>query len=380
MPSSKGLSPFAAVMLAACLAACGGEEAEPAQQADEAHPVVFEPAAEVVLPRVGSAPAEVLSSNESELSADISARVEAVVEDVGSTVEEGELLLRLDDRDYRLALEQAGARAAAAQARLDLANSRLSRARELLAERFVSEDEVQALQAERDSAAAELRGARADRAVAERNVAKTRITAPFDGAVVERFAQVGTLAAAGTPLLRMVASEGLEVEASVQAADAAGFAAASGHVFEHAGEEYPVTLLRMVGVVDRTARTQVARLGFDGLAAPVGSAGTLRWEAPGQRLPPDLLVLREGTHGFFVVDADVARFVPVPEAQPGRAFQVELAPDTRVIVRGQQALEDGDPVREAARDEEPGVGSGDAPAADAGETRPADATGGGAGD
>lgn len=358
------------VALSLALAACGDEAPPQRAPADAAKPVVTEPAAERVLPRIGSAPAEVRSANESELSADVTARVDEVVADVGSTVEEGDTLLRLDARDYRLALEQAEARAAAAQARLDLATQRLARARELVREQFVSEDEVQALQAERDAAAAELRVARADRAVAARNVAKTRIVAPFDGVVVERFAQVGTLAAAGTPLLRVVQSEGIELEASIQASEAAGFAAASERVFEQGGRRYEVRLLRMAPVVERAARTQVARLAFVDEPAPVGSAGTLRWRAPGQSLPPDLLVRRDGVPGYFIVEQGRARFIEVPDAESGRAFDVDVAPDARLVVSGQQALVEGDAVRDAASVPGAAASPAESPAerpADAGE-------------
>ncbi|MDQ3270095.1 MAG: HlyD family efflux transporter periplasmic adaptor subunit, partial [Pseudomonadota bacterium] len=169
--------------------------------------------------------------------------------------------------------------------------------------------------------------------------------APFDGVVVERFAQVGTLAPAGSPLLRMVQTEGIELQASVQASDAAGLADATQLRFEHAGRHYPVRLLRLGSVVERGARTQVARLAFGDEPAPVGSAGTLAWKAPGQRLPPDLMVSRGGANGFFVVEQGRARFRPAPDARTGRAFDVEIAPDTLLVVEGQQALTDGDAVQ-----------------------------------
>ena len=369
-PIGLRLLVWPALLLA--LAACGGEAPEQRSAEDAARPVAVARAAEHVLPRVGTAPAEVRSANESELSADVTARVDTVVAEVGSTVARGETLLRLDDRDYRLALEQTAARVAAAQARLALATRRLARARQLLEGQYVSQDEVQALQAERDTATAELRVARADRAVAARSVAKTRIVAPFDGVVVERLAQVGTLAAAGTPLLRMVQSEGIELEAAVQSGDSAAFAAATEYVFEHGGQHYPVRLLRMAAVVERAARTQVARLAFVGDPAPVGSAGTLRWRAPGQRLPPDLLVRRDGTSGYFVVDQGRARFIAVPDAQTGRAFDVEVAPDAQLVVAGQQALSDGDAVRPVAEAAVAGDGAalGDTPPREAGESAP----------
>lgn len=194
----------ALLLLALVLGACGGNDTG-AEEQDGAPPRVrTQPVTEVLQPRPGTAPATVRAPNRSDLSTDVSARVARVVVDVGGTVAAGELLLALDDTDFRLALAQAQARVGSAQARVGLAEQRLERAQRLREQRFVSEDEVLALATEAEAAQAELRIARADRDVAARNVEKCRITAPFDGVVVERMAQVGTLAAAGTPLLRLV--------------------------------------------------------------------------------------------------------------------------------------------------------------------------------
>ncbi len=114
--------------VAVLLAACGGSE-EAAPEADPRKPVQVAAAGEVVLPLQGTAPAQVVSGNASQLSSDVSARVAEVHADVGSTVAAGAPILSLDDADYRLAQAQADARLAAARASLDLAEQRLRRAR-----------------------------------------------------------------------------------------------------------------------------------------------------------------------------------------------------------------------------------------------------------
>src|SRR5690606_5367498 len=110
------------------------------------------------------------------------------------------------------------------------------------------------------------------------------------------------------------------------------------------GQEYPLRLLRLSPLVDPAARSQLARFGFIDRTAPAGSSGSLRFVTPGARLPPDLQVRRDEQRGVFRVEAGVARFVPVPGAQPGRSFEVDLPTDALIVVRGQQGLQDGDPV------------------------------------
>ena len=88
-----------------------------------------------------------------------------------------------------------------------LASQRLERARSLAAQRFVSEDEVAALQTEAQAATADADMAEADRRVAARNVEKCRITAPFDGVVSEFNVAVGDQVTDGA-VLAVVKAEG----------------------------------------------------------------------------------------------------------------------------------------------------------------------------
>jgi RND family efflux transporter MFP subunit len=340
------------MMLGLTLAACGEDAPAPAAP-PAAKAVGLAPASAVVLPLRATAPAQVVSGNASELSADVSARVARVHADVGSTVQAGGLILALDPADYRLALAQAQAQLASARANANLLEQRVRRAEALVEQRFVSEDELLALRSERDAARAQVDIATANRQVAARNVEKTRITAPFDGVVVERFAQVGTLAAAGSPLLRFVQVGGLEVQADVQTSDAQSLRLATRIVLQTRDGEHPLRLLRLAPVVDPGARSQVARLDFEGSPAVAGTSGTLAWTSPGQRLPANLLVKREQALGYFIARDGRAAFVPVPGAQQGRAFDVRLEPDVSLVVRGQNALEHGDQVRAAPEGGEP---------------------------
>src|SRR5690606_23013955 len=118
------------------------------------------------------------------------------------------------------------------------------------------------------------------RRIAARTVEKARLLAPFNGAVVERHAQVGALATPGTPLMRLIDTSAPEVQAALQVDDAAGITQAQDVVFESQGKRWPMSLLRLSGVADAASRTQIARFGFSGEPAPAGLAGVLRWRGP----------------------------------------------------------------------------------------------------
>ncbi len=326
--------------LPAGLLLCSIALAQPAAPVE----VGVRPLREVALPDRGTAPASVIAPNDSRIAAEVTAKVARVHAEVSGTVKAGQLLLELDDADYRLALAQADAQVTSARARVALAEQRLQQAQALRKKQFVSDDAVLELKTGVQAAEADLDVAQAQRAVAARNVEKCRIVAPFAGAVLERQAQVGAMATPGATLLRLVDLSPPEIEAQVQASQADELPRATEIAFENQGKPYPARLLRLSPVVDVAARTRVARLAFAGPVAPAGSSGTLRWLTPGVLLPPELLVKREQALGAFVVENGRARFVPAPAAQEGRPFAVVLPPETPVVVRGQQGLTDGQPV------------------------------------
>lgn len=307
--------------------------------------VATQPWAEVAVLPEREASAQAVTLNESRIAAEIAGRIEAIPAQAGSRLARGAVLARIDCRDHELAASRAGAASQAAAARLALAEQQLERARELEAKGFFSaealasrETEVQVLRAENERARAELASAR-------RSVDKCVVRAPFAAIVRERLADVGELAAPGTPLAVLLDAERLEVSAQVQARDARSLGAAAEIFFEGEGGRRKLALLRISPAIDPQSRTVEARLRFTGAAAPPGAAGRIVWRDAQPHAPAGLLVRRGAMLGVFIDDDGTARFRPVPGAQEGRPAPLELAPHTRVVVSGQLALEDGQKLR-----------------------------------
>jgi membrane fusion protein, multidrug efflux system len=190
----------------------------------------------------------------------------------------GDLLLKLDDRDYRAQLARteaniAARRAALAnvdatrrmrvsmldQARADLAAAMaervrakydIDRYRTLSNDRFASrqrfeqadadhekaragerkaqaaleaaERQLEIVDAQREQAAADLDQANADRDLARLNLGYTEIRSPIDGVVGNRSARVGAYATVGAQLLAIVPAHGLWVDANFKESQLAG--------------------------------------------------------------------------------------------------------------------------------------------------------------
>ncbi len=309
--------------------------------------VTVQPFSEIAIFLDRQAAASVASLNGGILAAEVSARVVAAPALPGQTVAAGELLVQLDDAEYQINLSSAEARLSVAEAALDMAKIRAERARRLAPEQFVSEDQLLEAETNLRLAEAEKAAALAERARAELLLARTRITAPFAGVVTQRLVSLGTLAAPGTPLLELLASKGLEVNAMIPPAQAEGLKQAESVVFESGEREWAVQLARLAPVVDPASRAQQARLVFSGEGAPPGTEGRIRWTDPRRALPGDYVVQRNQRLGVLLLSSQrgEAEFLPLPGADAGRPYLAhQLDADTLLIAEGRRRLQPGDAV------------------------------------
>jgi RND family efflux transporter MFP subunit len=150
---------------------------------------------------------------ESELIPEVSGRVidisKAMVS--GGFFLQGDVLLEIDPLDYEESLEQA--RASLASARSELANARKTHERQLDLAKKQSTSESQRDDAlnRMQLAQAALQQASAGLSRAERDLARTRITAPFDGRVRSERVDIGQFVTRGVPIASLYSTDIAEV-------------------------------------------------------------------------------------------------------------------------------------------------------------------------
>jgi membrane fusion protein, multidrug efflux system len=111
----------------------------------------------------------------------------------GEDVKEGELLYKIDDRDYRASLDQAKAQAQRNVAALDYARSNFRRGDELVKTGFLAKDNYDQRASTLGQSEASVAQDSAAVRTAEINLAYTEIRAPFSGRLGRNRAPVGTL-------------------------------------------------------------------------------------------------------------------------------------------------------------------------------------------
>ena len=148
----------------------------------------------------------------------------------GRHVRKGDLLARIDDRDYQAQLSQALADRGQALANLGLAQVKAQRARVLFRQNVVSQDQLDV--AENALAVAQAALSRADAAIAYArfNVGQCVITSPIDGVVLQKYREVGDtinyggdIQAGGgaTDIAQLADTDDMRVEADISENDIA---------------------------------------------------------------------------------------------------------------------------------------------------------------
>ncbi|MGC2165059.1 MAG: efflux RND transporter periplasmic adaptor subunit [Gallionella sp.] len=290
-----------------------------------------------IYPELGAS-AQVVSLNESRISAEITARVERIPVEAGQVVEKGAVLASLDCRNYLLAETSAAAALKSSEARAHLAELQLERSKTLRGQNYISASGLDAQLAQTEIARAEVELSRSNYEVAQNTRGKCTVYAPYRAVVMERIAQVGEMLSPGGPVLAIRDLSSIEVRADVQE-DGNSIRAAKEITFRTQSGNYPVKLIRLSSALTVATRVLEARLAFTGPAALTGSTGRISWRTNVMHLPPSVIVRREGQLGIYVVDRDQPRFVALPRAEEGRPAAVtDLPANSLIVVNGQEKL------------------------------------------
>ena len=168
--------------------------------------------------RVRRFPSVLQPADISVLSFEISGQLKAINLQVGQKVELGDLLAEIDPRSLQTQVEQANAGVQQAQAQVDNADADFQRKQELLKRGVTTQAAFDQSNANLLTAQAQLDHARRQLELANHNLDRSKLLAPFSGTIarveVKSFAQV----AAGQSILTLYSDDRFETSFLVPAA------------------------------------------------------------------------------------------------------------------------------------------------------------------
>ncbi len=291
-----------------------------------------------------SAPATVVSLNESVISARIATIVDELTVRVGDIVEKGDVLAQLDCEDYALSYRESVARLEALQSKRDLAKSYLERTRRLTLKQSVAEEILDERESEYAVLGSELKGIRAEIKMKKLDQSYCTVVSPFRALVIERTSAVGEFVKVGTALVKVMDMGNTEISAQVSSRDSAQVNNANELFFEYDNIRTVVKLRTIVQAINTETRNREARLTLLNSQVLPGTTGKLIWRDKRAYLPSNLLVRRDGKLGVFIIEANIAHFSPMPTAQAGRASATSLEDNSHIVIEGHFSLKESAPV------------------------------------
>ncbi|MDJ0907397.1 MAG: efflux RND transporter periplasmic adaptor subunit [Woeseiaceae bacterium] len=269
-----------------------------------------------------TAPARVV-----QISAETDGRVTSIGAERGANVEQGGLLVTLDERDRKARLAQAQATVRQREVEYE---GRLR----LQSESYVSEAQLQEAIAQLEAAKTELRRAELD-------LEYMNVRAPFDGALQSRHVEVGDFLTVGDPIATYVDNRKIVVAADVSEFDAGYVDVGEPAEARLATGELVRGEIRYVApVADTATRTFAVELEIDNQDGALRAGGTAELLIPAEtvsahRVSPSLLTLDDaGNVGLKIINERGEVEFVVADIALSSSSGVWLAglPDTATII------------------------------------------------
>lgn len=220
----KAAARAAAVVGVAALAACGrGDAAENGTAVEDAALLVGAENVYVVQPEeIASGPVisgSLRAENEAQVRAEVGGAVLGVFAEPGQAVARGQALARIDDAALREGALSAQSAVRAAEQQVDQAAREVRRAEALAAGGAIADRDLENAANALTSAQAQLAGARAQQAQAQRQLEKTTVRSPIAGVVSARPVNAGDVVQPGGALFTVVDPGDMRLEGSIPAAE-----------------------------------------------------------------------------------------------------------------------------------------------------------------
>jgi RND family efflux transporter MFP subunit len=146
-------------------------------------------------------PGKLLPAQQSNLAFEIPGKINVINVDIGDAVKKGQILAELDDREATAQLKQA-------KARYDLALQILNRYKDLRSEGHISIQDL-------DNANSEELVAKSQYEFFKVKLEQTKLIAPFDGVIQNRYLDTGSVINGGIPILEILGSKNVEAHISI---------------------------------------------------------------------------------------------------------------------------------------------------------------------
>lgn len=177
--------------------------------------VAVAPAAMHSLERTAQVQGALFPRQQTTISSDVAGAVVAVLADLGDQVKQGQVLMRIDPREYQLRVGSAQAALDQARARMANAKADYERISELRRQGLIAPQQFDRTSAALQVDKADVESAQKALALARKVLNDTFIRAPFAGAVQKRMASLGEYVMPGKQLYDLIAVDPIKLHCAI---------------------------------------------------------------------------------------------------------------------------------------------------------------------
>ena len=272
-------------------------------------PVVVATASTQVMAPHSTLPGTVVSLRDAVVASETSGKILAVAM-VGDTVQAGDSLAEIDPLNAQQLVAQRQAELERLESLFNYHSDYYKRVGEETNDLGIPEIRIAEFRSNVETAKADVARAKAALTAAQNDLARTSIKAPFAGRIVSQSVQPGEFAQTGSPIVRLVDTQNLEVSAQVPSSLMQPLAAGTEIEVNGLGNVLRAPLRALVPVGDSISRTMELRVELTDSGLLVGSP--VRVSLPTSEpktvvaIPRDAVILRPDQQYVFVVQDNVA--------------------------------------------------------------------------
>ena len=304
---------------------------------------------------LASAPGRIVSLNDTTMSSQLQASVASIDYHRGENVPAGTTIIHLDCRLYDYRLQTAKGQLDIARSSYAIGQSDYKRHQELLKQELISTEMHDLKKNGLKTAEGNLAIARSNWLIAKRDVGNCEIRAPFDATVMDIHVAVGEFLQPGTPILRILDIDNIEIWSDIAPLYAEDFSVGDQASFKNNEKTVAIRLTSKSAVPDLLSGNYKTRFTIEESRNKISGSGQVLWESRQPFLAEKFLQKRGGKFGIFTAKLEpnytaesgrniyLAQFIPIQQAQEGWLVPVDGMDDQiNVVTKGMEKISNGD--------------------------------------
>lgn len=297
-------------------------------------------------------PGTVIGRFDSKVAAEVDGLLKSVL-DVGDRVAENDVIAKIDDLKYQLALNEINAEIKPIETMVAFHTKEAERLSKLAKQNNAAKNQLDETQANRDEALAKIKVVRAKLAVARDELKKTTVRAPFSGVITERYKMTGERVDSGSQIVRLINTEKLEIQARVPQKSIQFIKVGDTLSVKGPSADIKGVVRAVIPVGDDVSRLFEIRIEFDKQEWSAGTAVQLASPVNNQQnvlaVPRDALVIRQsGVVIYRINDENMSEVIPVKTGIANTThIQVmgNVNENDKIVIRGNERLRPGQKVK-----------------------------------